>query len=148
MNFSLSLLSRAVVWVTLAVLFTAGCGSAPSANNDPAQAHMKVLGLLYGLYQSDFGAPPASQEKFVAFLQKSPENWNKIAPTAEQFLASAREGAPLVVIYGNAAKATAAGDPWIAYEANAVDGQQLIVNAFGHVHLVDEQEFSQFVPKS
>jgi hypothetical protein len=109
---------------------------------------MKVLGLLYGMYQSDFGAPPASQEKFVAYLEKSPENWNKIAPSTEQLLASARDGAPLVIAYGNAGKSTSQGDPWIAYEANAIDGRRLIANAFGHVRLVDEQEFSQLVPKS
>lgn len=109
---------------------------------------MKVLGLLYGLHQSEYGEPPANQEKFIAFLQKAPENWNKIAQSPEQFLASVRDGSRLVLIYGKPANATVVGDPWIAYEANSVDGQHLMANAFGHVQSVSEEEFNQLIPKS
>lgn len=109
---------------------------------------MKVLGLLYGMHQSEYGAPPASQEKFVAYLQKSPENWNKVAPSPEQFLASVRDGSPLIVVYGKPTKVAAASEPWIAYEASAVDGNHLMTNAFGHVQSVSEEEFNQLIPKS
>ncbi|WP_428304712.1 hypothetical protein [Lacipirellula sp.] len=134
-----------------AVLFLAcgnGCGSKQNAIDEPAQAHMKVLGLLYGMHQSEYGAPPASQEKFIAYLQKSPENWSKIAPSADQFLASVRDGSPLVVIYGKPPKSATVSEPWIAYESNAVDGEHLLTNAFGHVESVSEEEFNQLIPKS
>jgi hypothetical protein len=121
-----------------------GCGTPAATSPDADRDHMKVVGLLYGMYQSQHGEPPSSQERFEAFLQQSPANWEKLASTPKELLSSPRNGKPLQIIYGKSAASS--GDPWVAYEAEAIDGGRLIVNDRGSVRLVDEEQFHQLVP--
>jgi hypothetical protein len=141
---------RFAVCVTLAIFFAVGCGEASSTVPDASFTHMKVLGKLYGKCMSQQrGVYPRDEATFIAFLERAPENWNKLAPSAKGFLSSPRNGEPLTVLYGAKVKEPAEGGfPWIAFETTPVDGKRLIVNAQGTVELVDDQEFSQLVPQS
>lgn len=135
----------AFLWIAATAIST-GCGTPSSAKLDSSQSHMKVVGLLYGMYESNYGEPPASQERFEAFLQQAPANWEKIASTPQQLLTSPRDAKPLTIVYGK--KASTADDPWVVYEAEPVDGSRLMANSRGSVKLVDEQEFQQLIPSS
>jgi hypothetical protein len=108
---------------------------------------MKVLGLLYGQCMAgNGGTPPASQEEFVAFMQREPANWDKLAPSPEKFLAEARSGVPLVVRYGSEAQPPADGGlPWIAYEQPSDGAKALMVNIRGSVQEADAQQVQQLV---
>src|SRR5690606_24362290 len=107
-------------------------------------------GKLYGKCMSQRqGAPPRDEAAFIAFLDQASESWNKLAPSAKDFLSSPRNGEPLTVLYGSKVKDPADGGlPWIAFESTPIEGERLIVNAQGLVELVDEQEFEQLVPRS
>ena len=109
---------------------------------------MKVLGKLYGRMTSQQrGAYPRNEAAFIAYLEREPANWNKLAPSAKQFLSSPRSGEPLRILYGAEVKDPVEGGfPWIAYESSPLDGQRLIVNAQGLVEFVDNQKFGQLVP--
>ncbi|QDT73566.1 hypothetical protein [Lacipirellula limnantheis] len=130
------------------LLLIAGCGTAPAASSDRATDHMKVVGLLYAEYlASHSGAAPANQESLVAFLEREPANWNKLAPSAGALLNSPRDGKPLIVVYGKKPAEPADGSlPWVAYESETVDGQRMMVNLRGQVRQIGEQEIAQYFP--
>jgi hypothetical protein len=129
-------------------VLAAGCGSPEVQQADPATAHMKVLGILYGQYMTAHGgAAPSDQDQFVSFIDAEPANWNKLAGSAEEFLTSASGGRRLTVLYGADAKTPPDGSlPWIAHDAEAQNGQRLVANARGYVQLVDDAEFAKLFP--
>lgn len=145
-----ALAKPAIALIILIQLMASGCESTVAPTDDRAVAHMKVLGLLYGQYMSEHsGAPPASQDQFVAYLQREPANWEKLASSPQEFLASARGGESLVVLYGSDVKTPADGGfPWVAYEAQTIDDRRQVVNAQGNVQGMNEQEFAQLFPDS
>lgn len=137
----------AAVAISLLALGASGCGSPATPVQEAAQSRMKVLGILYGMFASDRGGYPASEEQFISFLKQAPTNWDKLVAAPKELLQSPRNGEPLTVFYGSSVKPPAEGGfPWIAYETSAIDGKRLIVNARGSVVLVSDQEFSQLVP--
>lgn len=145
MPFSLLHRFASAVIAILVLSVCAGCGSKPSEAPDAALTHMKVLGKIYGkMVSQQRGSYPQDETAFVAYLEQMPENWNKLAPSAKQFLSSPRSGEPLKILYGTEVKEPSEGGfPWIAFETTPVDGMRLIVNAQGTVELVDDQKFSQ-----
>jgi hypothetical protein len=141
---------------TLALLIgaalSAGCGSGEGGavveKRDVSQ--MRVVGILYGrCMQANGGAAPANEEKFAAFMQQEPENWNKLAPTPKELLTSPRDGQPLVVVYGRRLKDDPEiGFPLIAHEKTGVDGQQMVISTNGTVQLKSPDEVAQLFPSS
>jgi hypothetical protein len=131
------------------LLSTSGCGSAELPKNDEAVTQLKVLGMLYGRYmEANRMAAPPSEEKFVAFLESEPANWDKLAASPQELMTSPRDGQPLVVLYGPAVKEPSGGGfAWIAHEKTGVDGKQLAVNARGSVELKDAAEIAQLFPQ-
>jgi hypothetical protein len=143
---------RAVALVLFFAFAAAGCASGPADSGalDRETAHLKVVGLLYGRYmQAHGGAAPSDQDKFVAYIQREPENWNRLAPTAADLLTSPRDAQPLVILYGGAVEEPVDGGfPWIAHEKTGVAGRRLAVNARGNVELMTSQEIDQLFPSS
>jgi hypothetical protein len=140
---------------TLALLIgaalSAGCGSGEEGGvvEKRDESQMRVVGILYGRYVQANGAAPTNEQKFAAFLQQEPTNWNKLAPTPEQLLTSPRDGQPLVVVYGRRLKdAPEFGFPVIAHEKTGVDGQQMVIAANGTVELKSADEVARLFPSS
>jgi hypothetical protein len=125
-----------------------GCDSAKPAGEDRDTAHLKVLGILYGQYLAEHGGKtPSSLEVFAGYLQREPANWQKLAESPQEFLSSAGEGKPIVVLFGNDVKPDEGGSVWVAYEAAGSGGSRRAVNAQGRVQLLNDQEFNQLFPE-
>src|SRR4051812_41866867 len=77
-------LPNAVVLVVASLCVS--CGAVTSApKNDRQMDQIKVVGVLYGQFMSaNRGSPPTNQDQFIAFMQREPENWNKIAATPQE----------------------------------------------------------------
>jgi hypothetical protein len=138
-------------WVWGAVsLWLVGCGGSPATTPPPDDdvTQLRMVGALYGKYLSDHtGAPPANMAQFVAFLERDPAGWNKVASTPQQFLTSPRDDQPLVLVFGAAVKDPPEGGfPWIAHEATGVDGRVMIVNARGNAELKSPEQVGQLFP--
>jgi len=133
------------------LMVLAGCGStsvAPASERDIS--HLRVVGKLYGLCMSaKGGAAPANQGELVAFIQRDPSLWNKLAATPDELLTSPRDGQPLVFVFGKAVKDPVEGGfAWIAHEAAGVDGQQAVINLSGGIQFVDSAEVAKYFPAS
>ena len=124
-----------------------GCGTPAAAPSQSQDAHLKVLGILFGQCMSSAGGKaPATQQVFVDFLATQQENWDKFAPSAEAFLTKSQDGKEIEVLFGKAVQSPPDGGlPWVAYQPQP-DGMFRVVNARGYVKLVDQQEFSQLFP--
>jgi len=135
--------------VIAATLLLPGCGGTAPVSSDRAVDHFKVLGILYADYLASHNrTPPPDEATFLSFLEREPANWNKLAPTASEFLTSPRTGQPLRVAYGRLPQAPADGSlPWVASDSSALDGKLMMVNLRGSVRLVEETEFSQYFPE-
>jgi hypothetical protein len=134
------------------VAICAGCGSggAGAIGSKDDVSHLRVVGILYGRYMEAHGrAAPANEEQFIAFLQQEPGNWNKLAPTAKELLASPRDGQPLVVVYGRPLKDDPEiGFPLIAHEKTGVDGQLIAISSSGTIVPKSSEDIARLFPSS
>lgn len=127
-----------------------GCGSNVAAvgEQDQVRAAMKLLGLEYGKFLAEHGAPPKDESELRAHLQSHMTDLSEYGvKSVDDLLRSGRDGQPLQVIYG---KTVAAPDrpeyPWAAYEQTGVDGTRLAVHTRGGVQELDAAQFSQLIP--
>ena len=143
---------RAVACILLGALVASGCGSGGEASVGSKRdiTHLRVVGILYGrCMDANRGLAPTNEEQFIAFMQREPENWNKLAPTPKQLLTSPRDGQPLVIVYGRSLKDDPEiGFPLIAHEKTGVDGQQIVISASGVIQPKSAEEIAQLFPSS
>jgi hypothetical protein len=136
--------SRLWVGPLLLLGLLCSCGKSPHATSNQDVAHLRVLGLLYGEYMANnAGAVPSSEQQFAAYIEKQPANWNKLAPTAVEFLTKSGDGQALTVRYGKDAKQSAEdGRLWVAFEAPTTDGTRWAVDAQGNAQSIDDAQFA------
>lgn len=140
------------------LILPAGCGEPEVTESRLDQAHLKVLGIMYGKFMSERrGQAPKNEEEFLGYLNANRPSWEKIVDSAEQLLASPYNQKPLVIFYGDQyTKRNTNGSLWMAYEqaggGQAGDeqakggGQQRVISIRGNVELVDSQQLQQMFP--
>ncbi len=128
---------------------TTGCDSVEPATTSVDQAHLKVLGILYGKFLSkNRGQAPLNRKQFVEYLNSKRLSWEKLANDAEQFLTSPFDGKPLIVLYGKSYhQVNRQGTFWMAYENEGVDGSHRVINIRGDVEKMDPQQIKQLFPE-
>jgi hypothetical protein len=131
--------------VALALAAT-GCGAPAAAPNSAAADQLKVLGILYGRFVAQNGGNrPANEGQLSKFLDQQRGSWEGFGlASAKEFLASPRDGQPLVVLYG-AARGAASGptSPYVARESAGVDGVRLAVDMRGGIESLAEADWRQ-----
>lgn len=131
----------------VAILSGIGCRTAePPPALRPQYTSMKPLGVLYGKFLARSGGhPPKSEEQFRQFLATYGEK--RLAALGvtdvDPLFLSPRDGQPLVVFYGKLGPPGPAGQPYVAYEQSAIDGQRYVASAVGSVAVMDDQRFNQ-----
>lgn len=126
-----------------------GCSSAEPVVDPVDQAHLKVLGILYGKFLSkNRGRAPINQDQFLDYLSAKRPSWEKIVNSAEQLMTSPIDGKPLVVLYGKAYdRQDSLGTSWIAYESEGINGRHQVINIRGDVEKMDAQQLKQLFPE-
>ena len=131
--------------IGLCVSGSLGCGSAVPTSDPLKEAHLKVLGKLYGKFLSrSRGQAPASQEQFVEYLNSKPANWDKIVSSADQLLLSPYDQEPLVVFYGaEYDKQNRNNSIWMAYERVGSEGTHRLISIRGTTEQKTSDEVQQ-----
>ncbi len=127
----------------IALPTSVGCGSSkPVGPSTVDEAHLKVLGILYGKFLgSTRGRAPKDQQQFVNYLNSKRPSWEKIVDSPQQLLTSPRDGKPFVVLYGEAYRRQPNSvTPWMAHEQEGLDGKQQVISIRGSVKEMDSAE--------
>lgn len=144
----LAIPKRILIELCALLSLTTGCGTAGTSATDDVQRQFTLLGRLYGQYLSEHhGDPPQDAQEFSAFLQDKSLGAFKI-DTPSDLLVSPRDGQSLVVLYGDQVILEGPGGlPWVAYEAQGVDGKQYIIGARGAAEEKTTAEIEQIIAK-
>ena len=124
-----------------------GCGGRNASARDDAQlrAAMTLLGLQYGTYLSEKGAPPPDEPTLRKYLQSRLVELSDLGvKSADDLLRLGRDGQPVKLIYGT--KVPLPERPeyvWAAFEQVGVNGKRLACDSRGGVHEISDLEFSQ-----
>ena len=128
--------------LALATLAAGGCGGKPETGTAPDK-RLTVLGALFNQYSTlHRGQLPPAEADFLAYAGKEGKWLLDKAGIADpkELLVSARDGQPLVVLYGpNAAPSNESRA--IAAEAAGVDGVRLAVTTTGSIERLGGAEF-------
>ncbi|MEQ8209119.1 MAG: hypothetical protein RH917_04740 [Lacipirellulaceae bacterium] len=135
----------------LGVFLTLASGCGPTQKREPTtveQAHLKVLGIMYGKFMSSSrGQAPKNEKELLAYLNANRPSWEKIVGSAEELLISPFNKKPFVIFYGDQfSKHNTDGSLWMAHEQAGDGGQQRAINIRGDVELLDAQQVQQMFP--
>jgi hypothetical protein len=136
-----------LVLLSLCLIPLYGCSSDGASAQDDAQlrATMTLLGLQYGTYLSEKGAPPPDEPGFREYLQSRMAVLGDYGvKSADDLLRQGRDGQPFKVNYG--IKNSLPERPeyvWAAYEQNGVAGMRLACDSRGGVHEITDVEYAQ-----
>jgi hypothetical protein len=146
----ISIMRLANCLVLLCVALGSGCGSPAAQSNGTADTRMRLLGRLYGQFMAENnGQPPMDESQLIGFLGKSAE-FLKTQGVAnlQELLVSARDGQPLVVLYGKQiVEDENSGFPWIAYESQGRDGKKYMIGARGNVDQMTSEQIEAMVTR-
>jgi hypothetical protein len=106
---------------------------------------MSTLATFYGDYINSYGAPPKDEAAFRTFLQERHQQIERMKlGGVDDLLKSARDGQPLVVIYGKKlAPPDSPTTPWAAYEKTGVEGKRLAAKVRGTVDELTGDEIAK-----
>jgi len=129
-------------------MLSTGCGEAEPVETRVEQAHLQVLGILYGKFLSKSrGQAPADEAEFLGYLNSKRPSWEKIVDSADQLLISPYNEQPLVILYGEQyERLNTNGSLWMAHEQAGAGAQQRVVNIRGDVEIMDTQQLQQLFP--
>jgi hypothetical protein len=132
---------------TICVVLIGGCASkdAPSSDDAQLRAAMTLLGLQYGSYLSEMGAPPPDEPALRKYLQSRLTELSDLGvKSVDDLLRQGRDGQPFKLLYGT--KVPVAERPeyvWVAFEQVGLGGMRLACDSRGGVYEVSDLEFSQ-----
>ena len=124
-----------------------GCGSQDASARNDAQlrAAMTLLGLQYGTYLSEKGAPPPDEPALRKYLQSRLTVLSDLGvKSVDDLLRLGRDGQPFKLIYGT--KVPLPERPeyvWVAHEQVGVAGKRLACDSRGGVYEITDLEYSQ-----
>jgi hypothetical protein len=140
-------LSALLVLSAVCIIPSGGCGGggASPANDAQLRAAMKLLGLQYGSYLSERGAPPSDEPALRSYLQSRLTVLSDYGvKSVDDLLCRGRDGQPLKLIYGN--KAHLQEHPqyvWVAHEQVGLAGKRLACDSRGGIYEITDTEYSQ-----
>ena len=131
---------------TLCVIPSGGCGgNASTAGDAQLRAAMKVLGLQYGSYLSEKGAPPPDEPAVRSYLKSRLTVLSDYGvKSVDDLLRPGRDGQPLKLIYGS--KVPLREHPeyvWVAHEQVGVAGKRLACDSRGGIYEITDTEYSE-----
>jgi hypothetical protein len=106
---------------------------------------MKLLGLQYGSYLSEKGAPPADETALRSYLNSRLAILRDFGVKSEDdLLPTGRDGQPLKVIYSSKVPLPERPDyVWVAHEQTGVSGNRLACDSRGGIYEITDTEYSQ-----
>jgi len=106
---------------------------------------MKLLGMQYGGYLSEKGAPPPDEPALRSYLKSRLTVLNDYGvKSVDDLLRPGRDGQPLKLIYGS--KAPLREHPeyvWVAHEQVGVAGKRLACDSRGGIYEITDTEYSE-----
>ena len=130
----------------LCAMPSGGCGgNAATAGDAQLRAAMKLLGLQYGVYLSEKGAPPPDEPALRSYLQSRLTVLSDFGvKSVDDLLRPGRDGQPLKVIYGRKVPLPERPDyVWAAHEQAGVGGKRFACDSRGGVYEITDTEYSQ-----
>jgi hypothetical protein len=106
---------------------------------------MKLLGLQYGSYLSENGAPPPDERALRSYLQSRLTVLSDYGvKSIDDLLRLGRDGQPFKLIYGTKVPVPERPDYiWVAHEQVGVAGKRLACDSRGGVYELTNVEYSQ-----
>ena len=131
---------------TACVISSGGCGGSSSTGGDAKlRAAMKLLGLQYGTYLSEKGAPPPDEKALRSYLQSRLTVLSDYGvKSVDDLLPPGRDGQPLKLFYGS--KVPLREHPeyvWVAHEQVGVAGKRLACDSRGGIYEITDTEYSE-----
>jgi hypothetical protein len=124
-----------------------GCGGKDVSAQDDAQlrAAMTLLGLQYGSYLSEMGAPPPDEPALRKYLQSRLVELSDFGvKSVDDLLRLGRDGQPVKLIYGTKVPVTERPEyAWVAFEQVGVNGIRLACDSRGGVYEITDIEYAQ-----
>ena len=106
---------------------------------------MKLLGLQYGAYFSEKGAPPADEQALRSYLKSRLNVLSDYGvKSVDDLLRPGRDGQPLKLIYGS--KVPLRDHPeyvWVAHEQVGAAGKRLACDSRGGIYEITDTEYSE-----
>jgi hypothetical protein len=124
-----------------------GCGAGEQSAQNDAQlrAGMKLLGLQYGSYLSEKGAPPPDESALRSYLQSRLTMLGDYGvKSVDDLLRHGRDGQPFKVFYGTEVPLPERPEyVWVAHEQTGVAGKRLACDSRGGIYEITDIEYSQ-----
>ena len=135
-----------LVLCAVCVIPYGGCGgNASTASDAQLRAAMKLLGLQYGSYLLEKGAPPPDEPALRSYLKSRLTVLSDFGvKSVDDLLRPGRDGQPLKVIYGS--KMPLREHPeyvWAAHEQVGVAGKRLACDSRGGIYEITDTEYSE-----
>ncbi|BBO35916.1 hypothetical protein [Lacipirellula parvula] len=131
--------------LAIGVATLAGCGGSSGGGKVKEHAHARAITSLYFSATSALGGPPANEAAFKEQIANVKPDLSILdVGSIDELFVSDRDGQPLVINYGPAAKANGGV---VVYEQTGKDGIRFVGNTSGQVQEADAALFAKLVPK-
>jgi hypothetical protein len=140
-------LFKMLVLSAACIAASVGCGAGEQSAQNDAQlrAGMKLLGLQYGSYLSEKGAPPPDESALRNYLKSRLATLGDYGvKSVDDLLRNGRDGQPLKLFYGT--KVPSLEHPeyvWVAHEQTGVAGKRLACDSRGGIYEINDIEYSE-----